>query len=70
MFGRHRDAALEKLALVVVLQRTLAAQCILHCVDGDQAVDCRFAREDARFNLVIVVRNVAPEIQSAANADH
>src|SRR6267154_4620602 len=70
MFRRKRDTALAKSASVIVLQRALAAEGVLHCVDWDQAIDRRFTGEDAGFNLVIVVRNVAPKIQAAANADH
>src|ERR1700681_956007 len=69
VFRWERDTALAKTASVIVLPRAFASESVLHCVDWGQASDRRFACEDAGFDLVVVVGNMAPEIQAAANAD-
>src|SRR4029077_17593537 len=70
MFGWERDASLAESSPVIVLQWALASEGVLHCIDWSQAVDRRFPSEDARFNFVIVVREMPPHIHSATNADH
>src|SRR6266851_10291698 len=70
VFRWERDASLAESSPVIVLQRALAAEGVLHSIDWGQAVDCRFAGEDAGFDLVIVVRDMPQYIQVAADADH
>src|SRR5258707_9739518 len=58
VFRWKRNAPLAKSAPVVVFQWALASERVLHPIDGNQAVDRRFARQDAVFNLVIAVREM------------
>src|SRR6267378_6694748 len=57
-----RDAALTEPTAIIVLQGTLTAECVLHRIDRTEAVDCGFSRQDSGFNLVIVMRDVAPQV--------
>src|SRR5260370_35753088 len=53
MFRRERNAALTESSAIVVLQRPLAAERVLHCIDWNQAIDCCFPSQNAGFNFVI-----------------
>src|SRR6266446_3520527 len=70
VFRWERDTTLAESSPVIILQRAFAAEGVLHCKDWSQAVDRRFTCQDAGFNLMIVVREMSPQIHSAANAQH
>jgi len=60
----ERDATLAESPAIIILKWSLTAERILHCIDWRQAVNRCFARENTGLNLVIVMREMSPHIQS------
>src|SRR5258708_23343176 len=68
MVGRERSATLKKVAESLALVWAFSSERILPSRIDGKTVDGCFSRENARFPLAIVVRQLAPHIQSAAGA--
>ena len=60
---------LEEVAVTVAFVGTLSPKRIFECRIDGKAIDRRFAREEARLPLVVIVRQLAPEVESAARAN-
>src|SRR5260370_23764184 len=69
MFRRERDAAWAESSAIIVLQWALATERVLHGEDWRQAINRGLPGENSCLNFVIVLREVAPQIQAAADAD-
>src|SRR6516162_566597 len=67
MFRRKGIAPLPKSAAVIVFERALPPERILGRVSYGQTVECRFTRQEPRLTLVIIVRDMAQQIEAASN---
>src|SRR5712672_1963736 len=69
MVGRKRIAMLEKVTESVIFVGTCSAERVLKYCVHTQTIDRRFSRKNACFPLMIVVRNLAPNVESAGGAN-
>src|SRR5882672_12051825 len=63
-----RDAALKKVAQSLALVGAFSSKRVLECRTNAKTVDRRLAREDTRLSLVVIMGQLAPDIESAAGA--
>src|SRR5260370_20192737 len=69
MVGRKRNATLEKVAESRALIGAFSSKRIFQCRIDSKTINRSFSRKNACFPLVIVVRNLAPDVESAAGAN-
>src|SRR5712672_3696160 len=69
MVGRKRIAMLEKVAESMIFVGACSAERVLKYCVHTQTIDRRFSRKNAGLPLMIVVRNLAPHVESAAGAN-
>src|SRR5260221_7683175 len=67
--GRKRDAMLKEVAEPLALVRAFSSKHVLECRTDRKTVDCRFSSEEAGLPMVIVVGELAPNIESAPRAN-
>ena len=60
---------LEEIAEALLLVRTRSSKGILEYRVHAQAIDRRFSGQNAGFPLVVVMRNLAPNIETAAHTN-
>src|SRR5689334_5157038 len=69
MVGSKGCAVLKKMTESLILVGALSSKGVLeYCVHA-HTIDRRFSGQNAGFPLVVVVRNLAPNIQTAAHAN-
>src|ERR1700687_4557801 len=66
---RKRDPMLKKVTEPLAFVGTLSPKRVLECrIDGN-TIDCSFSRKNARLSLMVIVRQLAPEVEPAARAN-